>query len=438
VIIDRIVDCVSNMRCCPVVLLSPLVYAVGNCAEQIYFGLLKARREGKKLYILRPYDIPWLLKYRLTNRELFRIDSDYCYPSNDNIIEKLIGIGLTAVYIPSRLLNLLLRRFTGKCLNESYSFPEIGIKTLWQPKSEMGNFSWQVVHSYDWKEQLNRYLPVRLRKASFDRAQIIRSKMGIGKEDWFACLHVREGGFRNDYDRREWRNASIGNYIPAIKAITEAGGRVIRMGDNTMTPLPEMDQVIDYPFSPFKSDLMDLYLISECRFYIGLQSGILDVALLFQKPLIMPNMVFWTYGHLYKRGDIGITKHIYSFSQRRFLSIKEMFEGSWSMQELSGSLGEDYKMYENSPEEIKTLICEYMDSAKFGVKELTPLQEEANRQRILQAHRLLDEGKVPGPGAADDPINIMEKYRIASRVESCAGTLGRTFLEENWESSSKN
>jgi putative glycosyltransferase (TIGR04372 family) len=426
-IIDRIIDYVSNMKYCPVVILSPLVYAVGDCAEQIYFGLLKARREGKKLYILRPYDIPWLLKYRLTNSELFRIESDYCYSSNDNLIGKLIRLILTTVYIPPRVLNLLLRRYFGKSLNDSYNFPEIGVKTLWQPKSEMKYFSWDVVNSYDWQEQINTYMPVRLRKESYDKAQKIRSKMGIGKDEWFVCLHVREGGFRDDWNRREWRNATIGNYIPAIKAITEAGGWLIRMGDNTMTPLPEMDHVIDYPFLPFKSDLMDLYLISECRFYIASHSGILDVAVLFNKPVVIPNMVGWTFGHLYKKGDLGITKHLYSLSQKRFLSIKEMFEGSWSMQELCGSLGEDYKMFENSPEEIKTLICEYMDTIKFGIKELTPLQEEAKRQRILHSHRLFEEGNAP-----------MSKYKIASRIEACEGTLGRTFLEENWDRSSKN
>lgn len=435
-IIDWAIDCLSNMKNCPAVFLSPNVYAVGNCAEEIYFGLLKARKEGKKLYILRPYDIPWLLKYRLTNRELFRIESDYCYSSDGNFIEKLIRLGLTAAYIPFRLLNLLLRRYIGRSLNESYSFPEIGRRMLWQPKRRMDKFSWSFVRSYDWKEQINNYLPVRLRKERIDKAQKTRSKMGIGKDEWFVCLHVREGGFRNDFDRREWRNSTIGNYISAIKKITEAGGWVIRMGDNTMTPLPKMDHVIDYPFSPFKGDLMDIFFISECRFYIGAHSGILDVALLFQKPLIILNMNAWTFGYPYKKGDLGITKHVYSCSQKCFLSIKEMFEGSWSLQELSGSLGEDYKMYENSPEEIKTLVCEYMNNEITVVRKLTALQEEANRQRILQAYRLLEEGKVPGE--ADDRRNMVEKYRIASRVESCLGALGRTFLEENWDKSSRN
>jgi|APSaa5957512576_1039674.scaffolds.fasta_scaffold00813_7 putative glycosyltransferase (TIGR04372 family) len=435
-IIDWVIDYVSNRKNFPVVLLSPLVYVVGNCAEEIYFGLLKARREGKKLYILRPYNVEWLLKYRLTNRELFRIESDYCYSLNGNCWEKLIRFGLTVVYIPFRVFSLLLRKYSGRSLNESYSFPRIGIMTLWQPKRRMKKFSKQVVHYFDWTEQLSKYLPVRLGKESFTKAEKIREKIGLGKEDWFVCLHVREAGFRGDFGRREWRNSSISNYIPAIKAITEAGGWVIRMGDNTMTPLPQMDHVIDYPFSQFKSDLMDIYLISECKFYIASISGIMDVALLFQKPVLTPNMFSWAFSYPLKKGDLGIIKHVYSHSQGRFLSIKELFESGWAVQEISGSLGQDYKMYENSPEEIKALVCEYLDSLGAEEKKLTTLQENANKERILNTYRILEEGKAPG--TTDDHINMMEKYRIASRIESSAGALGRSFLEENWERSSKN
>jgi len=432
-IIDRVIDYVSNRKNCPVVLLSPRPYSVGDSAEEIYFGLMKARREGKKLYILRPYNVEWLLKYRLTNQELFRIESDYCYSLNGNCWEILIRSGLTVAYIPFRVFSLLLRKYSGRSLDESYNFPRIGITTLWQPKRGI-KFSKQVVHSFDRVEHLNRYLPVRLQKESFTKAEEIRGKMGIGKEDWFVCLHVREAGFHNDSGRREWRNSSISNYIPAIKAITEAGGWVIRMGDNSMTPLPQMDRVIDYPFSQFKSDLMDLYLIRECKFCIASQSGMLDVARLFQKPVVMPNMVVWVINYLLRRGDLGIMKHVYSRLQGRFLSIKELSKSGWATQEFNGSLSQDYEMHENSPEEIKALVCEYLDSLGAEEKKLTTLQENANKERILNAYRLLEEGEIPV--ATKDHINTA--YKIASRIESSAGALGRAFLEENWERSSKN
>jgi hypothetical protein len=66
---------------------------------------------------------------------------------------------------------------------------------------------------------------------------------------------------------------------------------------------------------------------------------------------------------------------------------------------------------------------------------MTTLQENANKERVLNTYRLLEEGKVPGVN--DDYINMMGKYRIASRIESNEGALGRAFLEENWERSSK-
>jgi putative glycosyltransferase (TIGR04372 family) len=377
-----------------------------------------------------------LLRYRLTNRELFRIESDYCYSLNGNCWEKLIRFSLTIIYTPFRVFNLLLRKFFGRSLNESYSFPRIGVMTLWQPKRRMKKFSKQVVLSFDWPGQFNRYLPVRLGKDSFWKAEEIRAKMGLAKEDWFVCLHVREAGFRGDFGRRAYRNSSISNYIPAIKAITEAGGWVVRMGDNTMTPLPQMDHVIDYPFTQFKGDMMDIYLISECKFYLATHSGIFSVATLFQKPVAITNMVAWTLGYPLKRGDQGILQHVYSRLQGRFLCIKEIFEGDWTTQDICGSLGQDYEMHENSPEEIKALVCDYLDPLWTEEKKMTTLQENANKERILNTYRLFEEGKVPG--ATDEYYNMARKYEIAAHIESSAGTLGRVFLEENWKRSSKN
>ena len=267
------------------------------------------------------------------------------------------------------------------------------------------------------------------------KAEEIRAKIGIGKEDWFVCIHVREAGFRQDFGRREWRNSTISNYVPAIKAITEAGGWVVRMGDNTMTPLPQMYHVIDYPFTQHKSDLMDVYLINECKFYIGSQSGILDTALLFQKPVLIPNMVVWAIAYPPRKGDLGITKHVYSRTQGRFLSIKELFQGGWKVQELTGSLSQDYEMIENSPKEIKTLVCEYLDSLG-AEKKLTLLQQNANKELLFNLNRMLEEEKVPG--TIDNHDNILWSYRLASRIATSEGALGKSFLEENWERNSNN
>ena len=61
--------------------------------------------------------------------------------------------------------------------------------------------------------------------------------------DWFVAIHVREGSHR---DQARLPNADIKSYLPMIKEIVSRGGHVVRMGSPLMTPLPKMNNVIDY------------------------------------------------------------------------------------------------------------------------------------------------------------------------------------------------
>jgi len=63
--------------------------------------------------------------------------------------------------------------------------------------------------------------------------------------------------------------AHIENCISGIEEITRRGGWVIQIGDESMKALSDMDRVIDYPFSAYKSDGVDLFLVAHCRLYIG-------------------------------------------------------------------------------------------------------------------------------------------------------------------------
>ena len=47
----------------PVVLQTPAVEAYGNCAEEIYWGLLRARRENKKVIFIIIIDFSVFLFY---------------------------------------------------------------------------------------------------------------------------------------------------------------------------------------------------------------------------------------------------------------------------------------------------------------------------------------------------------------------------------------
>ena len=191
-----------------------------------------------------------------------------------------------------------------------------------------------------------------------------------------------------------------------------------------------MERVIDYPFTPSKSYAMDLYLICKCRAYIGMQSGIYDVAMLFQRPMIIANMASWFYPFPHKRGDIGVLKHIYSKSRQRFLSVREWMAEPFNATSFS-SLGNDYVLYENDPEELRAAVQEFFD--RDGNGDPTLLQHEFNELRLLRGRALL--GK---PIVADDSFaDLHQRYRLASRLESAIGVISDDYLQKNWARDSR-
>jgi len=404
------------------VIVTPNPSTIGNTAEEMYFALLKARREGKKALLLFPWCLPGKLGFRLANRALFALESPHRV-ARGAWTARLGELLVTLVYCPLQFVSRLLHKFRGRPLPRAYALPGIGVATLWQPEEDMAEFSWAVVDGYRWEEQLSRPLPVGLSERDRRRGEARRRDMGLPAEARFACLHVREGGFHGDSIAA--RNATIANYIPAIREITARGFWVVRMGDATMAPLPPLERVIDYPHSRFKSELMDIYLLQECKFYVGMASGIMDAAFLFQKPHVLTNLATWTIAYPMQRGDLAIIKHVFSLSEGRYLSLRELLSTELEAQFVFG-LGPDYRMVENTPDEIRDVIVEFLDDP--AGRPMSDLQERFNRARIEQGKRLFSK-----PVHRDPAFERGFRYRFASRLDSVRGCLGRRFVEQNWE-----
>tara|TARA_B100001057_G_C22837741_1_gene945839 strand:+ start:104 stop:1495 length:1392 start_codon:yes stop_codon:yes gene_type:complete len=112
-------------------------------------------------------------------------------------------------------------------------------------------------------------------------------KYGIknNEKKWFVALHIRE----NNNDKL--RNSNPHTYLEAVKYIISKGGHVIRVGDNKMTRLPKIKGLIDYPFTDLKSEIMDVFLGSECKFCLGTSSGFYQIPIFFGKPVLLVNYV---------------------------------------------------------------------------------------------------------------------------------------------------
>jgi len=164
---------------------------------------------------------------------------------------------------------------------------------------------------------------VDLPAADVQRGAELLEGLGIPKDAWLVCLHVREGGFLPHLSYNSFRDADIMTYLPALKLVTDRGGYVVRMGDPSMRKLPEIPRVFDYAHCKERADFLDIYLCHRCRFYLGQNSGLIEVPFLFQKPLILTNVVPFLDSY---PGQLYTPKLIYDDRLKRPLSYREVVE----------------------------------------------------------------------------------------------------------------
>ena len=181
-------------------------------------------------------------------------------------------------------------------------------------------------------------------------------KIDINK---IVCLHVRDHGYYNDMDRRKYRNSSINNYTQLIEYLTRKNYFVVRLGDKSAKKLNlDSKYFLDYPFTELKSEIMDLFLINQCQFYIGTPSGPMDTAYLFNKPVLLTNLYDIYPSFPRKNIDRGIFRKIKKKESGELISLKEFAKLSIGYHQTEVDINEFY-FEENSSNELVEAIKEY-------------------------------------------------------------------------------
>jgi putative glycosyltransferase (TIGR04372 family) len=226
-------------------------------------------------------------------------------------------------------------------------------------------------------------------------------QMGIQPDDEFICLHVRDGAYlaqefpEGSWDYHDYRDASIENFLPAANALAEQGYFVIRMGATAKEPFGgEQTKVIDYSWD-HRTDFMDIFLLSRCRFLLGTNSGVADVADIFRRPVLRTNMIqFWAEIPLCKSKDVFIPKKLWKKDEDRFLSFPELIDSDLWETHLSKQYSDaGVEPVENSPDEIVAAVDEM--EARLNRTHRPEAEEEALQNRFWDLMR--SRGVVSGP-----------------------------------------
>lgn len=245
-----------------------------------------------------------------------------------------------------------------------------------------------------------------------ERGKAALARLGIREDDWFVCFHNRDSAYldraapKQDWSYHDYRNCDVRNFLSAADYVAQRGGYALRMGAAVDDPLPIglHARIIDYA-TLHRDDFLDIYLIAKCRFMIGSDTGLAQVATAFDVPVVNTNVprIDWA---AFRPQDIFIQKKLFDESLGRLLTYPEILAKGHQLFVKSSYLAEHrLRLVENTPEEI-------LEAAREMTERLDGTLQETPEDGELQ-----------------------ERYRrFFSPAHSCCGyksRIGRDFLRRN-------
>jgi putative glycosyltransferase (TIGR04372 family) len=196
--------------------------------------------------------------------------------------------------------------------------------------------------------------------------------MGILVGKPFVCILGRDSAYlekmncSRDWSYHDYRNVNIQNYISASNELTQRGYTIIRMGTEVSDIMrTNNEKIIEYAFSGYRTELLDIYLPSEAAFFISCGSGLDSVAQVFRRPVVYVNYSAFEYLVSWSSEAITIFKYYWLKTEKRFMTFREILEsGAGRFLHLEDYERREIELVENSPEEILEAAVEMDDRLK--------------------------------------------------------------------------
>lgn len=215
-------------------------------------------------------------------------------------------------------------------------------------------------------------------------------EMGINGE--YICIHAREvatkkNNFISTYEDTSIIDADINSYGLACAYMRGEGCQAVRLGKDESRKC-EIDGIIDYA-NCFYDELMDFYLLANCRFIIGGMAGIVAVASFWGRPVLQVNTLSFCYGQesLSRTDyDLYIPKKLYSRHEKRLLNLYESWDASFKCDRFNERFEEEgIEVIDNTEEEILNAAVEMNEKLNH-----TWIQTEEEKQYIEKYWQIIE------------------------------------------------
>jgi putative glycosyltransferase (TIGR04372 family) len=229
-------------------------------------------------------------------------------------------------------------------------------------------------HTHHWNAFAERLMIIKnedkLYKYNFSEEELIYcknklSEIGFDYDKSFIVLHVRDEIYYKNkgyYDNQS-KNAKIFNYIKTIQYLADNGYQVIQIGEKGTHKISYIKSFYDYANCNFKSELLDLFLISNCEFFIGTQSGPMQVAQIMGKPIYATNICA-PHNITFFNHDLLLIKKFKNKKTQKYLEFDEILNLNFGEVSDYGFDRKGLELEDNAPDEIlngcKIMLKRYM------------------------------------------------------------------------------
>jgi putative glycosyltransferase (TIGR04372 family) len=165
-------------------------------------------------------------------------------------------------------------------------------------------------------------------------------------------------------ENRDFRNASIKDYLPAAEFLITKGYFVVRMGCINEEKIQTVNSnILDYVFSGKRNEFLDLYIFSICKFAFGCFTGISFCATLFRKSVgygsVFPFFTKYINPDYY---DLFLPNKYYLIDKNNIATIDEIInfnkDNNDSVLLYKNPKEVNVHCIKNSPEDIKEMVRE--------------------------------------------------------------------------------
>ncbi len=365
----------KNIKFIIFIILYPLIFIVEKINKyfSIKFTEIDATRIGHFITITEGYFIAKKNFNELKNNKLIFY---FRYPISNHQIEKMVR-RLIPINIFSPFISFYEKLSTISKNNSSILY--------------LANYStMRLCYNNKYPALLPLKPSIYFTKDEIDKGSKLIEQFGLTNQDKWICIHNRDSSYlKNTIPSGDWsthhhRNFSVQSLSSAANFFVSKGYHVLRMGSVVDEKfITNNDKIIDYANSKFRSDFLDVYLLANCKFFFGSDSGVGIIPLTFQKPCYGIN-------HFYKLSHRSRWLHPWSFTFKRvksldtgkLLSLKETMNITSNFSTIFSMnffIKNKLELLDNSEEEIKSFAIEIdkeMSRNYLENKEDTKIQEE--------------------------------------------------------------